>query len=97
MSRGEKRVIETWEYASLAWLSKEAKINVWTLSAVLTKCRTESLIDRLYRTVEVPKHGGGKRVISVPDPDLLKVQKAINDRILKELPRPSMRVWFFRR
>ena len=39
-----------------------------------------------YHNVEIPKRSGGVRTLTIPSPELKKIQKYINDKILKLIP-----------
>jgi len=86
-------LIEPYEYAGIAWLQREAGIHRiisedFFLADLLKQMRDPNNNIALYRDIRLPKRDGGHRVISVPHPTLLKVQKAINKNVLKEyLPR----------
>jgi hypothetical protein len=84
----KKGPIRPWEYNSVSWLvSKRFKhfSEEVLFFDVISKCRSKEW-HTLYHNINVQKPEGGYRTISIPDPKLLKVQKAINKYVLRGIP-----------
>jgi hypothetical protein len=87
----EGGLIPPWYIPSIVWLTQEIKFfksdrNKYLLSDVLRARRDADTNATLYQKVKIPKPRGGYRTISIPNPKLLKVQKAINKYVLGRVP-----------
>ena len=67
------------EVPSLIWLARTARLDPEKLAAMLLRIRRG---EEVYEEKAVPKADGGKRTIQIPIPELLKIQRAINQRVL---------------
>jgi len=75
------QLIERKEIPCLRWLSEVTKLDERLLGSVLQARRSGEV---LYSKVYIPKSSGGVRTISIPDPFLRKVQRAINKNVLSD-------------
>ena len=67
-------------YRELSSLEKDLGVPARTLYAVSNR------LSRHYRTVSIPKSGGGERRLSVPDPVLRQIQRRIARQLLAYMP-----------
>lgn len=74
---GEQNMIV---YRELSSLEKDLGVPARTLYAVSNR------LSRHYRTVSIPKSGGGERHLSVPDPVLRQIQRRIARQLLAYMP-----------
>lgn len=67
-------------YTEYATVSRDLGVSVKTLLSVSNR------IGDHYRTVQIPKKSGGTRTLSVPDPLLKRIQRAIAEKLLAYRP-----------
>lgn len=74
----------------LLWSSRRRWKDRYTLSDLrnrlgLTEDEWSALKPPVYRTAMIPKRSGGQRMLEIPDPDTMKLQRRVLHRLLKGL------------
>ena len=67
------------------WPDKNAELVKWLVSAINWKRERGDRLGRAYRSFEIPKRHGGKRLISAPRVSLKRLQHAVLCRLLDPL------------